>query len=170
MVGLSYIPEYEDMDEEYYDTEFIKIAQQTTPENYFSFKNRNLLFNCLVGLELHKYLVPPSGYVPELWKRYILEIGIGKKRRFLNKLLLQNKMAEITVFAEEGTENAPAIIGMPGFVSTLQEGRIEDILETLSHEGFVGIFHGRIGDAQVAMGYRVIHGLDDMMGRRVYGR
>lgn len=40
--------------------------------------------------------------------------------------------------ASERRKNAPVIIGIPGFVSKIHGGRIHDVLETLSQEGFVG--------------------------------
>jgi hypothetical protein len=79
MEGLSYIPEYEDMDQEKDDDLFLRIASKLEKHNYYSFKNRMLLFNCLsiLGLDM------PSSKVNEKSRR-ILEIGIGHSNRAVN--------------------------------------------------------------------------------------
>lgn len=78
MVGLSYIPEQEDMEQQYYPDIFNEIATETEPIDYFSYRNRDLLASCMFKLGLHKPDPAPSRIGG------ILEIGIGQEERFLN--------------------------------------------------------------------------------------
>ncbi|MHA1949598.1 MAG: class I SAM-dependent methyltransferase [Candidatus Thorarchaeota archaeon] len=74
--GLSYVPDLGEQNSlQYYDELWINIAQQTRPEDYFSFKNRTVLLKCMQALNLH---IPTDTY------KFILEIGIGRKERLVN--------------------------------------------------------------------------------------
>jgi hypothetical protein len=75
MVGLSYIPEYENMEQEKYDYLFGEIARQIEKHDYYSFKNRMLLVKCMQELNLDKLTTA---------HRLILEIGVGRKERLVN--------------------------------------------------------------------------------------
>jgi hypothetical protein len=76
MDGLSYVPDLGEQNSlQYYDELWINIAQQTRPEDYFSFKNRTVLANCMKALDLDK---PTDAH------KLILEIGIGRKDRLVN--------------------------------------------------------------------------------------
>lgn len=84
MVGLSYIPNLgDDNSLQYYDEQFIKIRQQTRPEDFYSFKNRMALMKCMKQLNLNVYPTAVSSWQMQHHK-LILEIGIGRKERFVN--------------------------------------------------------------------------------------
>ena len=79
--GLSYIPEYDDMEQEKDDYLFLQIASQIEKRDYYSFKNRTILLKCLSQLDL----IYDKGYsAKESYPYTILEIGIGREDRFLN--------------------------------------------------------------------------------------
>lgn len=134
MVGLSYIPEQEDMAQPYYPDIFSEIASKTEPIDYYSFKNRTTLLKCLSQLNL---IFDKDYSAKEYYPYTILEIGIGREDRFLNtstSVLAGFKHFNIRYIGIDNANRAYVEkLGIPNIV--LLEELSENALKTLRNWG-----------------------------------
>ena len=122
MEGLSYIPDSEDNDLEFYPDLFNEITSKIAPNDYFSAINSYLLFECIELLKLNTE------------KGIILEIGIGKKKRykFTSTATILNTKHKSTRYVGIDAENREWLLGKTDNI-VLYEDISENVLKKFNN-------------------------------------